>query len=428
MKTIQPKNEARPSLLKQINSVRLLDLLRSNSGITRADLARHTGLMRSTVSEIIKELMNDGLILSEELTAHSRSGRKGEGLILNPEGAFFIGASIAGEHITVVKVNLAKERLVKRRHRIEKDKTPETVLNTLVELIKELCSADSLSNQKLRGIGVAVQGTLNLNGVAILCPFLKWENVDLRHYLEPALRDYINDQSKLIIDNDANAAALAEVYFNSTIQNNSLLYVLINQGMGAGIVIQNRLWRGFNGTAGEPGSLRLNPFSFSNALISQPKTLNDVVGGVGLLRRYRELGGKSENLDNLIETLPKDFRQNEPKAKKVVEEWTEYLGWGLIALVNILNPEFLVLGGPVSNLMLNLPNVKARLDEILRDHVSGNGENGFFLGGRDIAGSNTNRFYLSQYADVAAAMGGAMLAYHSLFEIPDLELLRYGRL
>ena len=428
MKTVQPKNEARPSLLKQINCARLLDLLRVNSGMTRAELARHTGLMRSTVSEIIKDLMNEGLILSEELTTHSRSGRKGEGLILNPEGAFFIGASIAGEHLTVVKANLTKEPLVTIRRRIGSDKTPETVLNTLVELIKDLCSADSLSSQKLRGIGVAVQGTLNLNGVAIRCPFLKWENVDLRHYLEPPLKAYINDQSKLIIDNDTNAAALAEMYINSTIRNNSLLYVLINQGMGAGLVINHRLWRGFNGTAGEPGSLILNPSSLSNALTSEPKTLNDVVGGVGLLRRYRELGGKSENLETLIRTLPEDFKQNEPKAKKVVEEWTEFLGSGLIALVNILNPEFLVLGGPVSNLMLNLPNVKDRLHEILRDHVLGNGEDGFFLAGDDITDSNKNRFYLSQYADVAAAMGGAMLAYHSLFEIPDLEMLRRGRL
>jgi predicted NBD/HSP70 family sugar kinase len=296
----QPKNEARPSLLKQINCARLLDLLRLNPGITRAELARRTGLMRSTVSEITKELMNDGLIHSDQFTVESRSGRKGERLILNPEGALFIGVSIAKERLNIVVINFEKTVLYKKDEPIEEDKTPETVLNKLVKLIEEFFLKNPSSTQKLRGIGIAVQGTLNLNDVVIACPFLdKWDNVDLRHRLKTPLSAYINDKSKLIIDNDANAAALAEMYIE-TIQSNSLLYVLINHGVGAGLVIQNRVWRGFNGTAGEIGCLLLNPLSFMKSDENQSKTLNEAIGGEGLLNHYSKLSGKSENLRNLI--------------------------------------------------------------------------------------------------------------------------------
>ncbi len=108
-----------------------------------------------------------------------------------------------------------------------------------------------------------------------------------------------------------------------------------------------------------------------------------------------------------------DFTQAVPLAQKVVQEWSQFLGWGLIALVNIFNPERVVLGGPLTVLM---PYVKDQLDAILRNYVPGNGNQGFF--------SNPKaRFELSTFGEDAAAIGGAVLVYQSLFQVPDLVLL-----
>jgi predicted NBD/HSP70 family sugar kinase len=100
----------------------------------------------------------------------------------------------------------------------------------------------------------------------------------------------------------------------------------------------------------------------------------------------------------------------------------------LVTLVNIFNPEYLVIGGPVAKLLDKLPDVKEKLDKILGKHVPGNGEKGFFLDGKDNVDRKKERFYPSTEnidIDKAEAMGAAILPYHSLFQVPDLALLEY---
>jgi predicted NBD/HSP70 family sugar kinase len=394
----EPSLATNPNLLKQINTARLLELLRCHAPIARAELARLTGLTRSTVTVITSELIERGLVReSGEISTSRGGGRPGVGLILNPDGAFFIGGAIEVEHLTVVKLNLAAQ-IVGRIQQPLVETTPELVLKQLMQLIDRVRRADSSNDSRLRGVGLSIQGVLNLEGVVIRAPFLNWSGVDLRRYFQPHL------DLPLFVDNDANAAALAEVYLGSAMQSSSLLYILINRGIGSSIIVNNAVFRGAYGTAGEISALMSDPPGQDNAY-----ECGHIVGKDDLLQRYRKQGGKADNLSELVERL----EGKEAIALAVVQDWAEILGRGLVSVVSLLNPEQIVLGGPLTVLF---PYVKDSLFSRLRDKMPRQGEQGFF--------SNPKaKFGVSSFGEDASAIGGAVLAYQSLFRVPDLVLL-----
>lgn len=388
-----------PGLLKQINTARLLELLRRRGAIARADLARSTGLTRSTVTVITAELIAQGLVReSGEISASRGGGRPGVGLMLNPDGAFFIGAAIEVEHLTVVKLNLAAQIVTRIQEPLQVGADLAPVLTQLVQLIDRVRQADPLCSSRLRGVGLSIQGILNLDGVIIRAPFLNWSGGDLRSYLQSHL------DLPLFVDNDANAAALAEVYLGSAMQSSSLLYILINKDIGSGIIINNQVFRGAFGTAGEISALMSDPPGQDDL-----ELWNHGVGKEALLYRYREQGGKAKDLHELVAHLA----QGEAIALSVVQDWAEILGRGLVCVASLLNPERIVLGGPLTGLF---PYVKDSLIARLQNKMPRQGELGFF--------SNPKaRFEVSTFGEDASAVGGAVLAYQSLFRVPDLVLL-----
>lgn len=394
----EPSFATNPSLLKQINTARLLELLRCHAPIARAELARLTGLTRSTVTVITAELIAQGLVREgSEIPAARGGGRPGVGLMLNPDGAFFIGAAIEVEHLTVVMLNLAAQ-IVARIQQPLVETTPEQALQQLMQLIEQIRQVEPSHNSRLRGIGLSIQGVLNLDGVVIRAPFLNWSGVDLRRYFQPHL------DLPLFVDNDANAAALAEIYLGSAMQSSSLLYILINKGIGSSIIINNRVFRGAYGTAGEISALMSDPPGQDNL-----HECGHRVGKEDLLNRYRQQGGKATDLLELVERL----ETGETIAQTVVQDWAENLGRGLISVVSLLNPEQVVLGGPLTVLF---PYVKDSLIARLRDKMPRQGELGFF--------SNPKaKFEASSFGEDASAVGGAVLVYQSLFRVPDLVLL-----
>ena len=391
------------SLLKQINYVRILGLLRRHVGLSRADIARQTGLTRSTVTVITAELIADELIREgAAMASQPGGGRPGVELELNPEGAFFIGAEIEVDHLKVVELNLAAN-VTHILCQPLTETNPNIVIHQLVQLIEQLRQANPLSHQRLRGIGLTIPGTLNRDGVLIRVPGLNWHGVNLRQYLEACI------DLPLFIDNDANAAALAEVYLGSAIQRNSLLFLLLNEGVGCGIVMNHRIMRGANGTAGEICELIIDAQNPIRNEYGQPGSLGTLVGKAGLLLQYQQQIGKTVHLNDLVDAL----NQGDIIAHSRVSQWAQRLGQGLINIVNILNPECIVLGGPLTIL---LPYVKDQINQRLASELPGNGKFGFFS-------TPNSGWKISEFGENASVIGGAVLVYQSLFQIPDLVSL-----
>lgn len=395
------------SLLKQINYARILSTVRRTPHLPRAEIARQTGLTRSTITVITAELIDKGLLREgAETIAGQSGGRPGIGLDLNPEGAFFIGAAIGAEHLTVVELNLAAQVVNRIQEPLGQNRAPESVIQALAKLIQQVRQANPLAKERLRGIGLTVPGTLNLEGVVVRAPLLGWQEIDLRSHLESLI------DLPLFVDNDANAAALAEVYLGSAIECSSLLYLLLDTGVGGGIVIDNRVYRGAYGTASEVCELIVDPRSDRNGNSNGEDfgKMGPLVEKAGLLKRYQQQSGEAADLPLLLSKL----QAGDAIAQAVIREWATFLGWGLTSLVNILNPERVVLGGQLTVL---LPYVKEQLDAMLRDCVPGTGVYGFFSNAK-------SRFEISEFGEDSAAIGGAVLAYQSLFQVPDLVLLQ----
>lgn len=393
------------SLLKQINYARILGLLRCQPRLTRAEIARQLGLTRSTVTVITAELITEGLIREgKETTPGTEGGRPGVELELNPEGAFFIGVAIGVEDIRVVELDLSAQVVNRVQEPIRSERDPATLSQQLVRLIRQVQQASPERYARARGIGITVPGSLNREGCVLRAPLLYWHDVNLRTYLEPHI------DLPLFIDNDANAAALAEVYLSSTTYSRSLLYILLDVGVGGGIVINNRLLRGADGTANEISEMMVDPQITRGSEEARPGTLGDLVSKTGLLKHYYQQSGEWVDLSEFLTRLA----QSDAIAQTVVQAWAQFLGWSLIGLVNILNPERVVFGG---QLIVLLPFVKDQLNQMLRNCVPRGDVYGF-------SNHADSRLEISRFGEDSAAIGGAVLGYQSLFQVPDLVLLQ----
>ncbi|MBD1900849.1 ROK family transcriptional regulator [Trichocoleus sp. DQ-A3] len=400
----QKKLTTDASLLKQINFARILSLLRYHPRLSRAEIARRTGLTRSTVTVITAELIATGLLREGKETASgTEGGRPGVELELDPEGAFFIGVALGDENIRVIELNLAAQVTRRVEASMTADTDPATVTRQLVELIQQVWQANPDGEAKYRGIGITVPGSLNREGIILRAPRLHWQNVDLRPYLNPHL------DVPLFIENDANAGALVETYLSGSMPSHSLLYLFLGVGVGAGIVLNNRLLRGAGGTASEVRELMIDPHSSQTSVGGRAGTLEALCSKVGLLSAYHQQSGETSDLNTLLSRL----EQADAIAQAVVKQWGMYLSWGVRGLVGVLNPERIVFGGSLAVLV---PYVQEQLDEMLQNCLPDRSGYGFDSAARF-------RLEISQFGEDSAAIGGAVLVYESLFQMPDLLLL-----
>jgi predicted NBD/HSP70 family sugar kinase len=391
------------SLLKQINFARILSLLRHYPRLTRAEIARRTGLTRSTITVITAELIDAGLVREGKETASTpEGGRPGVELELDPEGAFFIGVAIGDENIRVVELNLAAQ-VTRRVQAAITDTHPTPITQQLIELIQQVWQANPQSKARSRGIGITVPGSLNREGLILRAPRLGWKNVNLRTYLNLHL------DVPVFVENDANAGALVEMYLSESRLQHSLLYLMLEVGVGAGMVLNNRLLRGAGGTASEVREMMIDFHAAHTSKDENAGTFEGLCSKAGLLHAYYQQSGEQIDLDILLDRL----KNANSIAQTVVKAWGTYLGWGVRGLIGVLNPERIVFGGQLAIL---LPYVQNHLEEIVYHCLPDGTGYGFDRSARF-------RLAISKFGEDSAAIGGAVLVYQSLFQMPDLLLL-----
>ncbi|MBM3122105.1 MAG: ROK family transcriptional regulator, partial [Chloroflexi bacterium] len=241
------------SLVRELNRSILLQRLRRGPPLSRADLAATTGLNKTTVSNLIDELIADGFAREIGRDA-SAGGRPGVLLDLNPDGGWIIGGEIAVGRLSVVVANLRAEIAWRREAPYAKNASLETVLGRLDSLLRQAADAALSADRRLLGVGVTVPGLVDVHsGTLVFEPNMGWRDVPL----EERLRDTLHLPT--FIDNDANAAALAERYFGAAQDVDDLAYVVANIGLGAGLVLGGQIFSGASGYAGEAGHTTIDP-------------------------------------------------------------------------------------------------------------------------------------------------------------------------
>lgn len=322
-------------LMKKLNQQVILKIIHNNSPISRARIAEVTGLSPATVSNIVKELLEMELV-RETSRGESRGGRKPVLLELNPSGAYLIGLEWGIAEIKAVLMDLSKRVKAVRDMPVDTYQVGDFIDSTL-EII-DIFSHKVDHPERIYGVGIGVHGLVNPEkGVSLFAPHFKWEDVPIKEYLRKRMG------YPVLLDNDVRMMALAEKWDGK----DNFIFINTGPGIGAAIVLDGRLHFGRDFSAGEFGHMTIvkegplcscGNFGCLEALISVDRLVREFNPD---LHQGLSYGGLKEEWGRLIMTAKKG--QN--KAREILTDAARYLGTGIANLVNLLNPESIIIGG-----------------------------------------------------------------------------------
>lgn len=240
-------------LVKRINRSVLLRLLRRRSGLARAQLAQESGLTKSTVSLLVRELMDEGWICETGIAASQGLGRPSTPLRIDGSRRAMVGVEIAVESLRVVAVSLTGEVIWSIEESLS-EREPGPVCRQVAQLVVRTHRALAARTLLVSGIGIGLPGAFDeTTGTVRFAPNLGWRNVGFLPLITQALSDAGSPAVAVHVQNEADTAALSEYEFTEGDVMDSLIFVTCGAGVGAGIVLNDRLFTGLQGMAGEIG-------------------------------------------------------------------------------------------------------------------------------------------------------------------------------
>jgi predicted NBD/HSP70 family sugar kinase len=385
------------SLMRELNRALVLQLIRREGRISRADIAKQTQLSRSTVSSIITDLIEDRLV-TETGIGTSKGGRRPIILEFNYQANYIIGLDVSRNSITAVITDL-NARVCARQHiSFNVDDGPAVGLPVIKQLISTMLKDSPVGRGRISAIGVGVPGPLDYrSGRTIAPPVMPgWDNVPIKDELYQTFRLPIS------IDNDANLAAMAEYRWGAGIGAQNMVYVYVSSaGIGAGLIIDSHIYRGSIGSAGEIGHTTLSIDAEQASGPDNAGTLEALASQPTLLRQARQQGiiQDHEGIDALLPLL------DSSPARVLLEQQAHYMGVAIAGIINILNPDLVVVGGII-------PETSAPFIEHIRTIVAQRA--------LEIAVHNTT-IVAGKLGRNVVALGAAALATERLFAPPALE-------
>jgi predicted NBD/HSP70 family sugar kinase len=328
------------------NTALLLDLVWSDGEVSRADLARRSGLARSTVSSILNPLL-DADVLRVVRIGRSSGGRPPEVLRLS-EGRFhLVGAEIGANHLSVLVTDLRGRVKAWRaaEHPVETD--PAGAMALLHRFVVQAVESAAVDPHSVLGLGVAVPCPVHPDDPDRLSPQIlpRWRHVRLREALVAA------HGWPVFVDNDANMGAVGERWWGAGRDCPSFAFLKVATGVGAGLVIEGRVYRGPGGIAGEIGHTAIDARG-PRCRCGLHGCLETLVGSQSLERRAREAlaGDPDPALGDAprLTALVAAAQAGHPLALGLIQQAGEHLGVAIANLVNLVNPTRVVLGGRLS--------------------------------------------------------------------------------
>jgi predicted NBD/HSP70 family sugar kinase len=323
---------------RQINRRIALSFIRRQAPLSRADLARCSGLQPSTVSAIIDELIEEGWVT--EGIGHAPRGRRPRLLHLNVERAGILAVDLRPETTTVGLAGVDARFLEQASWRTPED--PRTFIDILSRTVRSLRAAHP--QILCEGMGVSLPGRVDRDGRLVFAPNLHWGTVNLRTLIEEAI------ELPVAVENAANACALAELWFGRHPEHvRNLVAVTISEGIGVGLLMNGQLVRGGDSRAGEFGHVTLDekgPRCPCGNRGCWERYASNSAAVQGYLEASSNGGPRQSGLtfDHLIRFA----RDGDRHAVAALERMAQYLGMGLAGLVTGLSPEVLVIVGEVT--------------------------------------------------------------------------------
>ncbi|MBN2323251.1 MAG: ROK family transcriptional regulator [Spirochaetes bacterium] len=343
------------SYLNRKNIIDILLTLQRKNPISRAEIARLSNLTPATVSRVVTELLKRK-ILRERGPGVSIGGRRPVLIEFNPEAFYLAGIDLGITKVTGVIIDLHGNILSKAKLDIDVSEGKDRIIEWMLTVTKKALSSTSrLIRSKLTGIGVSLSGIIDTNkGLSVFSPSIpNWHNV-------PIVQLFQNEfHLPVFIENDARAMALAEARYGAGRNYDNFFCINIGHGIGSGIIINKELYRGKTSTAGEFGHMTLVP-SGPLCHCGNRGCVEVMAGGHAITAsaiRVASSGGNTlikELVEGDIKKINAEVvalaaKKGDDIALRLLNEVGRYLGIAIANIINLLNPELIVIGGGVSN-------------------------------------------------------------------------------
>jgi glucokinase-like ROK family protein len=402
--------------VRHYNESVVLEAIRVGAGVSRVEIAQRTGLTAQTVSNIVKRLLDMGLV-AEGGTTRSSGGRRRVTLRINPQATYAVGVQVDGEETCFVIIDLAGRVVVRTRHPTHADRGPFAIINQIAKSVAELVEEADVAPDKILGLGVACPGPLDHRRGIV------YEPPNLPGWHEVPLAEALNSKTgyPVLVDNDATAAAIGERWAGGAGGTRNFAFVYMGVGVGAGIFIEDHIYRGSTTNAGEFGHMILNPEGPSCACGSRgcveaycaPRSVIAAItnrlsdGEHSVLAAHGT--GDGARLD--FATICKAAMTGDELAMEEIRRSAHLLGCGVVSLVNLLDVELVVLGGSGFR----------DADDIYRNEVQRVVEERIMARDR-----RALRVQLSMAGEDAGAVGAASLLLEATYA-PRLDVLKGTR-
>jgi len=338
------------NLIKDINRTRILKYIWDNAPIDRAKASKELGLSRTTLTVIVRELIeNEILEETGQGESTSEGGKRPTLLNFREDMGYIAGITIGVKKIKVALGNINAEFKNELETDRGLDENPYKTLDKIVDLIGKLGDHDRI---KLLGIGIGIPGIIDHEkGIVVFSPNLpKWKNIEVRKYIEerfPGINFYIDKETYLQI--------FAEKWFGQ-VNSKNFITIEAGVGIGIGILINDRVYRGNNNAAGEFGHTTIVPngiecycgnYGCWETVATTRSFINKAINGI-------KKGVKTKLLDyyendNLtFETIVDAYKENDGLSKELLEEYAYWLGVGIANIMNTFDPEMIIIYGPAS--------------------------------------------------------------------------------
>ena len=398
------------ALVRQINLSVIMNHLRKKAPVSRAGLAQATGLNKTTVSSLVDELLQRQFVREIGFVTGSK-GHPAIMLDLNPAAGFIVGCEIGVDFILVVCTNFAPEIIWRHEEHTDPGMGQHAILDRARALLNEAIGRGYQEYGTLLGIGFGVAALIDqATGTMLYAPNLGWrESFPIRAMLQEAF-----PQAPVIVDNEANIAALGEHYFGVAQDHDEVLYISAGVGLGGGIVHDGQVFSGVAGVGAEFGHMTMDPngelcscgnFGCWETQVSQRALFRHIQksfeqGETGILFELTKGGVEPLTVPMIVDAA----RAGDALVLKVLEKIGRDLGIGIASLVNALNPELVVCGGILSLAC-----------EFLMPAVTRELEQRALRWNRE-----ATEVVLAKHGFDAAAMGGVAAVYETILAQPNL--------
>ncbi|MBB4931178.1 putative NBD/HSP70 family sugar kinase [Lipingzhangella halophila] len=330
-----------------LNQSRVLEVIRRSDNVSRVELAEQTGLTPQTVSNIVRRLLRDELVL-EVGRASSRGGKPATMLRLNATAYYAVGMHLDPATTTLVVTDLSGRVITRMRRRTPSTQGPRRVLDTLVRAVRTIVEQSEVPPSRILGIGVATPGPIDASGGVVITPpnLPGWHAVPVRESLEE------ETGFEVVIDNDATAATIGERWAGGEKRSADMAFIYIGTGIGGGLVLDGQVYRGSSWNAAEIGHVTVDPQGpdcpCGNRGCLETYLAPHAVAADAARRRGEKVAGLERGRAGAVTAyrrVCREARAGDPVAVQTIKEAGRRLGQAGITLLNIADVPMIVLGG-----------------------------------------------------------------------------------